>query len=170
MRATPIGLLVCVASGAVVGATYDRIPGSALNDERVARDLVIKRLPNDEDARFRNVRIHTEARAGAPVEWVCGEVDRRPVGDSRAGFRRFVVGRAGDALRIEPDVRATPADVTAKLAECRAFQASGWSEIARECDHDAKSLGDDAVREAQFAAFWSSACLSPSPKTIVAGG
>jgi len=168
MRATPLALLVCVASGAIVGATYDRIPGTAANDERVARDLVLKRLPNDEDAQFRNVRIRTAARPGAPIEWVCGEVDRRL--GSRAGFRRFVVERAGDVLQIEPDVRATRADVAAKLAECQAFHASGWSKIARECDHDAKSLGDDADREAHFAAVWSSTCLSPSPKTIVAGG
>ena len=168
MRATPLGLLVCVASGAIVGATYDRIPGTAANDERVARDLVFKRLPNDEDAQFRNVRIRTETRAGPPIEWVCGEVDRRPY--AKAGFRRFIVERAGDALQIEPDVRATRADVAAKVAECQAFQASGWIQIARECDHDAKSLGNDADREAKFAAIWSAACLSPSPRTIVAGG
>jgi hypothetical protein len=169
MRATPLGLLVCVAGGAVVGATYDRIPGTALNDERVARDLVLKHLPNEADTQFRNVRIRTEARPGPPIEWVCGEVDRRRGGDSRAAFRRFVVARTGDNLQIEPDVRATRADVAAKLAECQAFQASGWIQIARECDHDAKSLGDDADREAHFAAVWSSTCLSPSPTTIVAG-
>jgi hypothetical protein len=171
MRATPLGLLVCLASGAIVGATYDRIPGTAANDERIARDLVIKRLPNDEDARFRNVRIRAAAaHAGAPIEWVCGEVDRRTVSNSKPVFRRFVVARAGDILQIEPDVRATRADVAAKLAECQAFQASGWKQIARECEHDAKSLGDDADREAKFAAVWSAACLAPSPKTIVAGG
>jgi hypothetical protein len=170
MRATPLGLLVCVASGAIVGATYDRIPGTAANDERIARDLVIKRLPNDEDARFRNVRIRAEPHAGAPTEWVCGEVDRHPVSNSKPMFRRFIAQRAGDALQIEPDVRATRADVAAKVAECQAFQASGWNQIARECEHDAKSLGDDADREAKFAAVWSAACLAPSPKTIVAGG
>ena len=167
MRATPLVLLACVVVGALVGATYDRIPGTSLNDERIGRDLVLGRFPREPDTRFRNLRTHASTQTGAAVERVCGEVDRGPVG---AGFRRFVADLADGAVRIEPDVRATPADVAAKLAECLSFHVSGWSRIAQECDDDAKSLGDESGREAEFDAVWTAACQAPAPRTIVAGG
>lgn len=170
MRATPIALLACVIGGALVGATYDRIPGTSLNDERLGRDLVVGSLPDDLNAPFRNVRSHASARDGAPLVWVCGEVDGMPLAGPRPGFRRFIADLAAKSVRFEPEVRASPADVAAKLAECRAFQVSGWGQIARQCDHDAASLSDDAAREAQFDAAWNAACAPRQTATTIAGG
>lgn len=170
MRVTPLVLLACVVGGALVGATYDRIPGTSLNDERLGRDLVLKQLPADPDAAFRNLRTHATGGGGAPIERVCGEVAGAPLAKSAAQYRRFVADLGASTVRIEPDVRATRADVAAKLAECQSFETAGWSKIARQCDHDAKSLGDDATREAQFEAVWTAACLSPPPSTTIAGG
>lgn len=170
MRVTPLALLACVIGGALAGATYDRIPGTALDNERLGRDLVRASLPDDPDAPFRNVRSHASARDGAPLVRVCGEVDSQSLSGPRRVFRRFVADLAAKSVRFEPEVTASPADVAAKLAECRAFQVSGWNEIARQCDHDAASLSDEAGREAEFDAAWTAACAARPTATTIAGG